>query len=245
MDKKYFDAVLSEMQPLLDGQKFSETDGIYKNEEKAVKVEYNDASKQFILLIADVTDGETGEFAAADSWLFDETQTEQDALAVGVDFADTLREKLGIKKSKTSIAVELPVAEKGDTANISALTQKLLAVFPQLKETYKSAVQENNRFLYLNFYTEHFVPAISNLLNTGTKKQLKKLFDMLSDMYNTANGETADIIVALLTVVAYGNTSNSATVNDYIAENQHLKTAVHQFKTVLSKNKKLQSALLK
>ncbi len=245
MDKKYFDVVLSEMQVLLDGQKFSESDGIYKNDQKALKIEYNEESKQFVLFIAEVTDGEVGDFAVASSWLFDETQTERDAAAVGVDFADTLREKLGVKKTKAAASVDLPVADKSDTASISALTQKLLAIFPQFKETYKASVQKYNKFLYLDFYIENFVPAIKQQLESGTKKQNKKLFDMLSEIYNTGNGETTDAVVAIICAATYGDDAKLSLVNEHIAENQHLKMAIRQFTAVLAKNKKLQLALIK
>ncbi len=245
MDKKYFDALISEMQVLLDGQKFVLEGDTYKNEQKAVKIEYNEEIKQFQLLIADVADGEAGEFAVASSWLFDEGQNERDAAAVGVDFADTLREKLGVKKAKTVASVELPVADKSESASIAALTQKLLAVFPQFKDTYKARVQKYNKFLYLDFFAENFVPAIKQLIDAGNKKQAKKLFDMLSDMYNTGNGETTDAVVALLCAAGFNDAEKTEFINEQIADNQHLKTALNQFALILNKNKKLQEALIK
>lgn len=245
MDKKYFDALISEMQVLLDGQKFVLEGDVYKNEQKAVKIEYNEEIKQFQLLIADVADGEAGEFAVASSWLFDEGQNERDAAAVGVDFADTLREKLGVKKAKTVASVELPVADKSESASIAALTQKLLAVFPQFKDTYKASVQKYNKFLYLDFFAENFVPAIKQLIDAGNKKQAKKLFDMLSDMYNTGNGETTDAVVALLCAAGFNDAEKTEFINEQIADNQHLKTALNQFALILNKNKKLQEALIK
>ncbi len=245
MDKKYFDAIISEMQVLLDGQKFVLDGEVYKNEQKAVKIEYNEAAKQFVLLLADIENGEMGEFYAASSWLFDESQNERDALAVGVDFADTLRGNLGVKKEKASVSVDLPVAEKGDTATISALTQKLLAIFPQFKETYKESVAEYSKFLYLDFYVENFVPAIKNLIETGTKKQNKKLFDMLSDMYNTGKGDTTDIVVALVSAAIYNNENGKAAFDDFAGENKHMQTAVKEFLKTLEKNKKLKEILIK
>ena len=205
MDKKYFDTIISEMQVLLDGQKFVLDGEVYKNEQKALKIEYNSEAKQFILLLADIENGEMGEFYVASSWLFDETQNEKDALAVGVDFADTLRSSLGVKKERAAVSVDLPVADKNDTATISALTQKLLATFPQFKDTYKESVAEYNKFLYLDFYVNNFVPAVKNLIETGTKKQNKKLFDMLSEMYNTGKGDTTDAVVALICAAIYNN----------------------------------------
>ena len=245
MDKKYFDAVISEMKVLLDGQKFILDGEIYKNEQKAVKIEYNEEAKLFCLLLADVSEGEVSEFETATTWYFDETQTERDALAVGVDFADTLRTQLGVKKEKSAARVDLPVADKGDSATISALTQKLLATFPQFKETYKESVAKYNKFLYFDFFTENFVPAIKNSLETGTKKQHKKLFDMLSDMYNTGNGETTDAVVALICAAIYNNEKGAQVFSDHAAENKHMQTAVREFLAILSKSKKLQASLIK
>ena len=245
MDKKYFDTIINEMQVLLDGQKFIKDGDIYKNEQKAVKIEYNEQAKQFVLLVADVIDGEVAEFSTASSWLFDETQTERDAAAVGVDFADTLRIQLGVKKERTTASVDLPVADKSDTATVSALTQKLLATFPQFKEAYKASVQKYNKFLYLDFFTENFVPAIKQLMETGTKKQNKKLFDMLSDMYNTGNGETTDAVVAIICAAIYGDEKRLQIFAEHTADNKHMATAVREFLKILSNNKKLQSILLK
>lgn len=245
MDKKYFDAIISEMKVLLDGQNFIADGEIYKNEQKAIKIEYDEEKKLFNLLAADVAEGEVSEFATLTSWFFDETQTERDALAVGVDFADTLRSNLGLKKERGTAKVELPVADKGDTATISALTQKLLATFPQFKDAYKESVAKYNKFLYLDFFTENFVPAIKNLLETGTKKQHKKLFDMLSEMYNTGSGETTDAVVALISATIYNNEKGAEIFREHTAENKHLQTSIREFSKVLEKSKKLKASLIK
>ncbi len=245
MDKKYFDAIISEMKVLLDGQNFIADGEIYKNEQKAVKIEYDEEKKLFNLLAAEVNEGEPAEFATLTSWYFDETQTERDALAVGVDFADTLRSNLGLKKEKGTAKVELPIADKSDSSTISALTQKLLAIFPQFKDAYKESVAEYNKFLYLDFFTTNFVPAIKNLLETGTKKQHKKLFDMLSEMYNTGSGETTDAVVVIISAAIYNNEKGAAIFAEHSAENKHLQTSIREFLKVLAKSKKLQASIIK
>lgn len=243
--EKYFNAIISEMQVLLDGQKFVREGDTFVNEQNAVKIEYNEETKQFELFLASVTEGEVSDFAVISSWLFDETQNERDALAVGVDFADTLRSKLGLKKERTAAAVELPVAEKNDSATVMAFTQKLLAVFPQFKDTYKASVQKYNKFLYLDFFSENFVPAAAQLVESGSKKQVKKFFDMLSETYVAGNGETVDAVVAFICMIGYGSAERTAIIEEQLADNKHLKTAIAQFNLVLAKNKKLKAALIK
>lgn len=247
MDEKCYKAVIGEMKEVLDSQNFAEKDGIFVNEAKAVKVWYDEQSKCFNLSVAPVVSGDIGEFAVISNWLFDESQTEKDAMAVGVDFADTLRINLGIKKSATRGAaqVSLPVAEKGEDVNVLTLTQKLLAVFPEKKEIYKESVAENGKYLYVDFMMGEFVPEIVKMLDgeSTNKKGLKKLFDMFSEMYVEGDGVTADMIVSIISAAVYGDQNRIQTAEKYYADNKHLKTCVNEFLTELGHNKKLRAAL--
>ncbi len=247
MNKACYDAIIKEMKPLLDGQKFVWSEDCYKNEKTAVKVGFDEANKLFVLYTAPVTDGEVGEFSAAAQWLFGDEQTEKDAIAVGVDFADTLRSKLGVKAEKTSVNVALPVAEKGEETNILTLTQRLLATFPQYKEDYKSDVAKYGKFLYMNFFMTRFVPEIKNLMANphGNKKALKKLYDMLEELYVMGDSVTTDAVVAIISSAVYENEEYKKVAFRYLEEDKHLQTSVNELCLLLKNNKKLQKALLK
>ncbi len=246
MDKKCYDAVIKEMQVLLDGQKFSLDGEIYKNENTAVAVEYDEEKKLFLLKKAELSGNSVPEFATISSWLFDESQTAKDAAAVGVDFADTLRASLGLKKEKTgNINVSLPVAEKGDEINILALTQKLLAFFPQYKDAYKAEVAAYGKYLYLDFMVSKFVPEIKALLLAKNKKQLKKLFDMLDEMYVDGDSVCGDMVVAMIAAAVFGEDEALATAKEYLAEDAHLKISVEEMLNRLKHSKKLREALIK
>ena len=246
MNTNCYNAVIKEMQVLLDGQKFALEGDVYKNDTKAVKVEYDEASKMFVLKIADVVDGTIGDFSVAASWLFEENQTERDAAAVGVDFADTLRIALGVKASRTRITnVALPTAEKGDAVNVLTLTQKLLATYPQFKESYKADVATYGKFLHLNFFVKNFVPAIQADLRDGkaNKKAVKKLFDMLADMYVDGDTNTTDTVVALLCATAYGDEALTEAVRAQLGENKHMLNSFNDMLAVAKGSKKLREAL--
>ena len=47
MNKNCYNAVIEEMKPLLDGQKFVFEGDAYKNENKAVKVSFDEETKMF------------------------------------------------------------------------------------------------------------------------------------------------------------------------------------------------------
>lgn len=249
MDEKCLGAVIGEMQVLLDGQNFKKQGDIFVNEQKAVKVWYDEATKCFNLSVAPVVSGEIGEFAVLTNWLFDEGQTEKDACAVGVDFADTLRINLGLKKSvsRGAAQVSLPVAEKGDNVTVLTLTQKLLAVFPEKKDIYKEAVAKNGKYLYVDFIMSEFVPEIKKMAEneSSSKKQLKKLFDMFDEMYVEGDGTTADMVVAIIAAVIYSSDERKAVAEKYYGENKHLKICVNELATELAHNKKLRAALIR
>ena len=250
MDNKCFDAVIAEMKPLLDGQDFKLDGEVYKNSTKAVQVVFDDAAKMFILKVADITEDEIGEYAVLSSWLFDDGQTAKDAEAVGVDFADTLRSNIGLKKStRTASAnsVALPTAEKGDSATITALTQKLLAIFPEYKEEYKANVAKYGKFLHQEFFMSNFVPAIKAMLDNKVvnRKPIKKLFDMFSALYVEGDGETVDQIVAIIAATVFENQEYIDIFKENTEESKHLQKAVEDLVSFIKSNKKLRQALIK
>lgn len=249
MDNKCFEAVLAEMKPLLDGQKFVADGEIYKSDAKAIQVCFDEATKMFILKVADINEGEIGEFAVLSSWLFEDDQTAKDAAAVGTDFADTLRSHLGIKKNTrdASVNIALPTVEKGDSVTVTTLTQKLLAFFPEYKEDYKESVAKYGKFLYQDFFITKFVPSIKELLSNkaSNKKQIKKLFDMLSELYVEGDGATIDQIVAIVAAAIYSNKEYMEIFKQYTDGNEHLQKSVEELLLIIKSNKKLRCALIK
>lgn len=246
MENIYFDAVISQMQVLLDGQHFVADGEIYKNDTKAMKIEYREDVKQFALLLASVNDGNIGEFSTVSTWLFDETQNEKDAQAVGVDFADTLRRQLGLKGFATGKnSVALPTVSKNDAITVTALTQKLLAVYPQFKEDYKADVAQHGRFLYLDFIAHKFAPAIREMLKDQkqNKKQIKKLFDMLIDMYVQGDASTSDAVVTLISAATFGDGEIESVAKEAMKECPHLSVSVRELSARIPKSKKLRAAL--
>ena len=248
MNIECYNAIIAEMQVLLDGQKFVKDGEIFKNENKAVKVFFDEDRKTVNLAVADVAE-EIGDFVTVNSWLFGEDQGVKDAASVGVDFADTLRGELGIKKSSRSVTnnVALPTTEKGDSITLTTLTQKLLAIFPQYKETYKAEVAKYGKFLYIDFYTRYFVPEMKGLLGSAAinRKQLKKVFDMLEEIYVQGDSAATDAVIMLIAASVYGDEKAIEAANTQMGENKHMITSVKELLAQIKSNKKLAAALIK
>lgn len=246
MDNRYLENVINELTPFFEENSIKEKDGVYLGETKAIAINYDEARQMFTLSVAEITDGNIGEYSEINSWLFDDTQNVKDAVSVGIDFANSLRKEFGIKHTRPSVAnIDLPTAQKGDTMNITAFSKKMLDVFPALKDEYKNHVAIYGNFLYLNFFGEHLVPRLVRLFEEGTKKQIKKFYDVAEDTYVKGDNDTVNVLVALLAAAAYKNEKATAAIKEMLSDNSHFLKSFESFVPCLSKNKKLLAALIK
>lgn len=248
MDNRYLENVIAEMKPFLDENGFKEADGVFKNDKKVAAVEYSDERQMYILKTADIAEDGSYELSEVNAWLFDDSQNAKDAEAVGIDFTSTLRDELGIKRTRSAAAttaVDLPTASKDGTYNVTAFTKKVLDVFPALKDEYKAHVAVYGNFLYLNFFGEKLVPQIKSVLLENNKKSVKKLFDILQNGYLQGDRDTVNTIVAVVAAACVNDETVKANTIAALGDNKHFIDSVTQFIPVITANKKLSAALLK
>ena len=248
MDNRYLDKVIAEMQPFFDENGFKAVDEIYKNDKKAVAVEYNEERQMYILKTADIAEDGSFELVEASAWLFDDSQNAKDAEAVGIDFTATLKTELGIKHKRSvaaANAVDLPTVSKDGTYTITAFTKKMLDVFPVLKDEYKAHIAVYGNFLYLNFFGEKLVPQIKSVLLENNKKSVKKLFDVLQNAYLQGDRDTVNTIVAVVCAACANDETIKANAVAALGDNKHFIDSITQFMPIILSNKKLSAALLK
>lgn len=246
MDNRYFDGVIAEMQSFFDEQGIKPvSDGVFANDKKSLLIEYNDAKQMYVLKGADIENGETGEYAVLSEYLFDDSQTEKDAVSVGIDFVETLRSSLGVKVKRTATPVELPTAQKGDALNVSGFTKRVLDVYTMYKDSYKAHVATRGTYLYMEFFAETLIPQIRTVLSTNEKKQVKKLYELLNDGYLHGDKETVNIVVACLAAAVYNDEALKTAAVAMLENNAHFKTSFENFVLAFAKNKKLLAALVK
>ena len=245
MDNRYYEKVLSEMQSFFEENGFKEQGENFVSDKNAVNIKYDEDKQVYNLYIADITDGNMGEFVLAGSYLFDDSQTEKDAISVGIDFVDTLRSKLGVKAVRRSSAadIDLPSAKKGDAVTINTLTTKILAIYPALKDVYKQEISEKGKYLYLDFLTTYAVPEIRKTLETANKKTVKKLIDTLTELFIHGDNDTSTVIVAIL-VSAIGKSETRFTAAaEHMESCSNLVASVNNQISLLGKNKKFTKAV--
>lgn len=248
MDNRYYENVITEMKPFLDENSFKSCeDGSFANDKKSVKIGYDEARQMYIMNIADIEEGKIGEYVEVNAWFFDDSQNAKDAVSVGIDFVNSLRKNLGIKVKRVASAgeIDLPTAAKNGSMTVTGFTKKMLDVYPELKEQYKNHIADYGNFLYLNFFGEYLVPQLVNTFRSGTKKQIKKLFEVFEDVYVKGDREAVNAAVAVLCAAAYNNEKVYSKVIEAIGDDAHFKSSFESFSLIFGKNKKLVEALVR
>lgn len=248
MDNRFYDSVIAEMQPFFEENNFKTLeDGSFLSETKAVKVEYSEERQMYLLKMAEVGENGVEEYTECSAWLFDDSQNQRDAASVGVDFTATLREKMGIKIKRNTVAdeIDLPTASKNGNYNITAFTKKVLDVFPMYKDTYKAHIAVYGNFLYLNFFAETLVPQAKQIITANEKKVMKKLCELLSEGYVKGDKETVNAVVAVASAAVYGDERLKENLLNALSEDKYLHDAVRDYSPVFAKNKKLIEVLVK
>lgn len=202
MDRRYFEEILTFMSKTIAEFGFSPVKGesyTFANATKAFRIVYNENS-QFCLETADIDEGITMPYKQQSAWLFDENHTAKDTLVIAEDFEDCLLKSLGVVRTATRPGeVSLPgKTAAGKTPNIEGLTNKLLAVYPEFKEKYKTELSANGGFLYLDFYVKTFVPKLRETVQTGGKKQISKIMDMFGKMYYEGDSTVSNVVIGVL-----------------------------------------------
>ena len=179
MNSQVQDKILEQLNGIIEtaGFKANEDKTQYQNEKIAFKISHDEEKKLLLLDIAEVNEaGEVGEFSNASSWLFDNPEELRDAESAGMDFFNTLKNKIGMKGTRINKngEIAMPSKEKsGNSFNVESFCAKMLAVYPQLKDEYKNHIAEYGSFLYVDFFKTHLVPLIETLLDENNKKRLK------------------------------------------------------------------------
>lgn len=239
----YYESLIKFLDPFFKEQEvLANEDGTFTAKGKTIKIEYNNQTKSYELFTAD----KDSDFVKISSYLFDESQKESDTESVAIDFADTLRKNLGIKNKRQAETIALPTDQGGETVSLSGLTQKLLAFFPAHKESYKIHCSENNRFLPVDFYKENLVPCVKTLLESNNKKQIKKFYDTMREIYINGDAETSAFTVSVISAAVF---DNAELKNEAIAQNQTecrtFSQNIETFCTQIKTSKKLRKSLVK
>lgn len=196
----------------------------YKGENKAVKIEF--FNNKITLLGAK----KEGEILASDfsqlsvSLLEPEVANEKDVKYIVNEFGDTLVETFGTKnqkpvKNKLPQPVSKAAAKSGSvTYDPNTLANRFTAIYPELREEYKANCEKYGKFLPEDFFVNHGNAVVHATIRENNPAKMKKLFNLLNDIYEDGSNETQSIIAVTILGSMENDQEMLAACVDYMSD---------------------------
>lgn len=172
----------------------------YKGENKALKMEHFNNK---LSLHAAQKEGEIlgSDFSQLSLSLLDsETADAKDVKYIVNEFSETLIEHFGSKaqkplKSKLPAPVSKAAAKSGAASyDPNTLANRFTTIYPELREEYKANCEKYGEFLFEDFFMNHGTPAVMQTLKENDPAKMKKLFNLLNEIYEDGTNETQNLI---------------------------------------------------
>lgn len=141
-----------------------------------------------------------GEFSKSSANLLDLNDCDEKSLkSLCNEINDSINDSYGKKAVKSASAkapatVSRAAVRAGMTYDANTLANKILLVFPELKDAYKENIEKYEQFLSEEFFTQHANQYILSAVKSGDQQTRKKLFKILVDMYQDGSSETQNLI---------------------------------------------------
>lgn len=141
-----------------------------------------------------------GEFSKISVNLLDLNDCDEKTLkSLCNEINDSLNDSYGKKSVKTTASkapatVSRAAVRAGMSYDPNTLANKILLVYPELKDAYKENIEKYDQFLCDDFFVNHANAHILATIKNGDQQTRKKLFKILTDMYQDGSGETQNLI---------------------------------------------------
>lgn len=196
----------------------------YKGENKAAKIEY--FNNKITLFGA----RKEGEILASDfsqlsvSLLEPEVANDKDVKFIVNEFGETLVETFGTStqkpvKSKLPQPVSKAAAKSGTvTYDANTLANRFTAIYPELRDEYKANCEKYGKFLPEDFFVNHGNAAVHATIKENNPTKMKKLFNLLNDIYEDGSNEVQSIIAVTILGSLNNDQEMLAACVDYMSD---------------------------
>ncbi|MBR5247092.1 MAG: hypothetical protein IKV25_06975 [Clostridia bacterium] len=181
---------------------------VFENEEES----YLEFTKDDITLrlvshdnLLDVTEkAGDGDFVKTESNLLDlEEYEERDIKSLCNEICDTVSTSYGKKArqvatKKAPQTISKSAAKNGTEYDANTLASRIATLYPELKDAYKENFQTYDEFLGEDFFVNHANKYIMETIRGNDKQQMKKLFKILSDIYENGSNDVQDLVVVTI-----------------------------------------------
>ena len=154
--------------------------------------------------LLDVTEkvGE-GDFVKVESNLLDlETYEDRDIKSLSNEICETVGSSYG-KKARQAVkkapqTISKSAAKNGTEYDANTLASRISTLYPELKDAYKENFQTYDEFLGEDFFVNHANKYIMQTIRSYDSQTMKKLFKILSDIYENGSSDVQDLVVVTI-----------------------------------------------
>ncbi len=197
----------------------------FKGEASAVAVKHFDNKLTFELSTTVDGDGNFTDYKEVSVSLLDaETSDEKDIRSISGEISDTVMSKFC--KSATQQKIKAPktvskaAARSGGVYyDANTLASRLTAsLYPQFRAEYNANINRYGEFLPEDFFAQGCADAVLDTIRRNDPAEMKKLFNLLNEIYLDATNETQSIIAVTLLGNLGADQSLLANCVDYMCD---------------------------
>ena len=130
--------------------------------------------------------------------------TDRDVRSAVNELTDTLEDQFGAKelarKTNKLPATVSKSAVRGGTMSYDPVTlaSRIILVYPALKQNYRDNIDAYGEFLPEDFFVNHANAYIFDTIRRNDPKEMRKLFNQLTDIYENGTSEVQNIIAVTI-----------------------------------------------
>lgn len=154
--------------------------------------------------LLDVTEkvGE-GDFVKVESNLLDlDSFEDRDIKSLSNEICETVSSSYGKKArqaaKKAPQTISKSAAKNGTEYDANTLASRISTLYPELKDAYKENFQTYDEFLGEDFFVNHANKYIMQTIRSYDSQTMKKLFKILSDIYENGSSDVQDLVVVTI-----------------------------------------------
>ncbi len=230
-NKEKFDSVVLGLGEALAQNGFTKADTpdektvIYRSDKGTLKVTADDNKIYMFSSDFSPEDSTDDSYTRISMSLLEDSSDESDIRYIVSDFTETIQDKFTEKqlKRKNNNYKAPPTISKnavkgGMSYDANTLVSRVCQIYPELKDEYKNMVAKYGEVLGDEFFTLYGNKPIINTIKSNNPQQMKKLFNVLNDIYDDGSNDVQDIIAVTIMGALDNDQVLIANCVDYMSE---------------------------
>lgn len=195
----------------------------YSGQKGSVKIEFLEGKISLSCAQSQAESAVEDDYKRITMTLFDPTNADNKDIKYLVnDFCDGVNETYG-KKNNGKKRLPQPVSKseaKSGAAyyDLNTLGSRFATIYPELKDVYRANIAKYDEFLADDFFVNYGNAKFRETVQRNDPTQMKKLFNMLNEVYNDGTNQTQSVIVVTILGSLYDDEKLLANCVDYMGD---------------------------